>query len=425
MRKIVKDSATLIGGNVWAQAISLLAYVLLTRIFTPDQFGIYNVFYSYIEVLIILSTCKYEMAVVRADTDREATAVARFALRLNTWVSLFLITAIGVLLLFHALPGKSNTLGLIALLIPVMVFFCGTTRVYAALFNRFKDFRPIAVSEVVTATSGILFKIGLGLLQLTELALGKVCGLLGLPLGTVLGKMAGNINYLVRLKTLSLPKDVGREERRQAAAKHRNFALYTMPKDLVNSFSYNLPLLWLALYFDKAEVGLFALALTFCVRPVNVLNSAFERIFYVRTMEKVRNHQSVWPDLWRFVGGISAVALPLLVLVFAFAEPIFGFCFGERWTGCAFYVRCLLPWVFIMISSTSLSFIAGVFNKQRSEFFFFIVLLLLRVAAMLFGIGQHDFKIAILFFSLAGVAVSLALLLWYFILVGKYEKSIA
>ena len=126
MKKIVKDSATLIGGNVWAQGISLLAYVLLARLFTPDQFGIYNVFYSYIEVLIILSTCKYEMATVRADSDREAVAVSRFALRLNAWVSCLLLALIGVLLACHALPGRGDGAGAHRAAHPVMVFFCGT-----------------------------------------------------------------------------------------------------------------------------------------------------------------------------------------------------------------------------------------------------------------------------------------------------------
>lgn len=419
----MKDSATLIGGNVWGQLISLLAYLLLTRLFTPDQFGIYNVFYSYIEVLIILSTCKYEMAVVRADTDREATAVARLALRLNAWLSCLLITLIGILLAFHALPGKSNALGLIALLIPVMVFFCGTTRVYAALFNRFQRFRPIAVSEVVTATSGVLIKIALGLWQLAGTAAGRVCGVLGLPLGTVLGKMAGNVNYLVRMKSLSLPQHITRRERTAAARKHRNFPLFTMPKELVNSFSYNLPLLWLALYFDKAEAGLFALALTFCVRPVNVLNSAFERIFYARTMEHVRHRQPVWPDVWRLVGGLSAIALPIVAAAGLFAEPIFGFCFGARWTGCAFYVRCLLPWAFVMLSSSSLSFLASVFNRQRDEFLIFLLLLLLRAAAIYIGIVRHDFHLAVFLFALASAVVSMGLLVWYLCLVRRYERQ--
>lgn len=418
----MKDAATLVGGNVWAQAIAMLSYLLLARLFTPHQFGIYNIFYSYIEVLIIVSTCKYEMAVVRADSDREAVAVSQFALRLNAVVSIVLLTAIALLVALDALPGKSGTLGLLALLIPVMVFFCGTTRVYAGLFNRFRLFRPIAVSEMVTATGAALLKVMFGLLQRLSAAMSSVFGLLGLPLGTVLGKIAGNINYVVRLRRLSLPKDITREERRAAAVTHRNFPLYTMPKDWINTFSYNLPLLWMALYFDKAEVGLFAMALTFCLSPVNILNNALERIFYVRVMDNVRSGKTVWPYMWRVAGGLSAAALPAVVLLFFFAEPLCVLLFGSKWTGCGFYMRCLLPWAFVVLSANSVGFLANVFNRQRTEFLFFLVLLVLRVVSLLYGMGHHDFQAGILLFSIVSAAVFLCLLAWYLLLALRYER---
>ena len=74
---IVGEAATLVSGNVLAQVISVLAYLLLTRIFSPSDFALFNIFYSYIEVLIIFSTCKYELAVMVADDEAESAAMAR------------------------------------------------------------------------------------------------------------------------------------------------------------------------------------------------------------------------------------------------------------------------------------------------------------------------------------------------------------
>ena len=102
---ILREAATLVSGNILAQLIALAAYFVLTRIYSPDDYGLFNIFYSYIEVLIILSTCKYELAVVVAYDDREAAAVSRFALRLNTLVSPGRLTRALVLWLTGALPG--------------------------------------------------------------------------------------------------------------------------------------------------------------------------------------------------------------------------------------------------------------------------------------------------------------------------------
>lgn len=404
--------ATLLSGSVLAQLIVLLAYPVVTRLFSPQDFGLFNVFYSYIEVLIILSTCKYELAIPMADDDIEAKAVTRLALAINTLVSVALLLVITVLLVFNALPGESNALGCIALLIPFMVFFSGTSRIYSFLFNRYKQFHPIAASDVVCASSGSLLKIALGVLA----SLWSVLSQWGLPLATVLGQAAANVNYLVRMRKLpthGLRNPDGASLKR-VARKFVNFPCFTAPKDFVSSFSYNLPFLWLAAYFDKAEVGLFALALTFTFRPANIVNTAMERVLYVRTVERVRNHQPVMRDLARFVGYINLVAVPVCLLLFFFAEPLFGFFFGDRWSGCGYYVRCLIPWTFVVLTASSLSFIPNIFSTQGKEFVFYLVLLVLRIVALWVGIVQQDFQLAILLFSIAGAVVSLLLTVWYF-----------
>ena len=140
--RFIKDSGTLVSGQVAAQLIAFAAYPLLTRLFTPDDFGLYNVFYSYIEVFIILSTGKYELSIVAAKSDVEANAIARMTLRINTCVSLLLLTVVLALTLAGVRLGP--LVPSLALLIPFMVFFCGTTRVYSFLCNRGKRYRTIA-----------------------------------------------------------------------------------------------------------------------------------------------------------------------------------------------------------------------------------------------------------------------------------------
>ncbi len=409
---IAKEMGTLVSGNVLAQVITLAAYFILTRIYSTEDYGLFSIFYSYIEVLIILSTCKYELAIVAADTDHEADALAHFTLRLNTTVSLVLLTVALVLWLTGLLPGNFSQLGWMVLLIPPMVFFCGTSRVYSFLFNRDHRYRTMALSETVNAAAGALIKIGLGLLGVLQA---------GLPVGTVAGRAVGNIVYRLKMKQLG---KVSRAEQREAAAKHHNFPRYVATKDFVNSFSSNLPFLWLALYFDSAEVGLFALALTFTFRPVNILNVAFEQVLYARTAEGVREKRNVGRMIRRFLLVLNAVAIPLFVLAWFVAEPVFAFCFGGRWSGCGVYVQALLPWVFLMLSSTSLMFVSNVFGTQRTEFGFYLVLLVLRVAAIAVGIHSGSFLLGIRLYAAAGALVAASLLVWYLWQVRRYERCI-
>jgi len=421
--KIVRDGIALLSGNVWAQGITFAAYLVLVRLFSPDDIGLYNIFYSYIDILIIVSTCRYELATVIADNDREASAVSRLAFRINVYFSLFLALALLALcLLEHAIPSFSTGLNYqLALLVPPMVFFCGTTRVYAAIFNRLYKFKGIALSEIIGSSSAALLKVLFGLPRLA----GSLLHNIGLPLGTVLGKAMANINYLLGVRRLVLPSDITTEERRATARRFRNFPLYNMPKELVNSISYNLPFIWMALYFDKAEVGLFALALTFTFRPANILNTVFEKLLYVRISDKVHKHMTIRNDISRFVKILNVILIPIFTIAFIWGDDIFSFVFGERWRNCGYYLRCMLPWVFVMLSSSSLAFLANIFSRQRTEFIFYLLLFALRIASILIGITANSFRLGIALFATSGTLVSIATLTWYLLLVRRYEHSTA
>ena len=414
--RFVRNSGTLLSGSVVAQGITFVAYLLLSRLYLPADFGLYNIFYSYIEVLIILSTCKYEMAIVKADSEAEAAALTRFSLRLNAAVSAVILVATVVLSLLRveAVPLPP----LLLLLIPLMVFFCGTTRVYTFAFDRYSHFRQIAAAEVVTSLSGTLLKVAFGLLA----AVGQFFHLVGLPLGTILGKVAGNVYY--RAGVRRLPSVTPATPLRPLLRKHRNFPLYSMPRELVSSFSANLPFMWLGLYFDNALLGLFSLAYTFTMRPVNILANTFEKVFYPSAKEKTDLHQPLGRDLSRFLLTLTAVVLPVLLVAFFFAEPLFTFLFGPKWIGTGYYVRCLVPWIGVLLLTNSLAFVPNVFATQRTDFLFQLVQLLFRVAALAIGLSRGDFALAVLCFCAVSTAVQLCQLGWYLYQVRQYDKKL-
>ena len=142
----------------------------------------------------------------------------------------------------------------------------------------------------------------------------------------------------------------------------------------------------------------------------------------MRVAEKVRAHQTIRADIVRFFKYVNIVALPLFVAAFFWGDSLLGFLFGGRWADSGYYLRCLLPWVYVMLTSSSLMFMSSVFGRQRTEFGFYLVLLLLVVAVVV-GICSGNFRLAILLFSMAGMAVSAALLVWYFRLMAHYENK--
>ena len=412
----IRNSGTLLTGNVVAQGLAFLAYLLLLRLFTPDDFGLCNVFFSYTEVLIILSTCKYEMAIVVAPDDNEASLLARLAFRLNALLTLLLFAVAAVM----ALTGVtlSNLPAILLLLLPLLVYFTGTYRIYVFLCNRHKEYRALALGEVVSVSGGTVTRILFGLLA----PMLNLFHTIGLPLGSVLGKMAGHayLHHVVCRKNHYYHPTAA--PLRPIARKYINFARYVMPRELVSSFSANLPLMWLSLYFDKPLLGLFSLALTFTQRPAGILANTFEKVLYQSSSVTVQQQLPLRRNILRFAlllgVGVAAVA----AVVFLFAEPLFVLLFGGQWVGTGYYVRCLLPWMSILVISNSLSFISSIFGTQRVDFILQVVQLLLRAVALYAGIRQGDFQLAVLLFCIVSAVVQAVQLGWYLYQVHRYEQ---
>ena len=414
----IRNSGTLLTGNVVAQGLAFLAYLLLLRLFTPDDFGLCNVFFSYTEVLIILSTCKYEMAIVVAPDDNEASLLARLAFRLNALLTLLLFAVAAVM----ALTGVtlSNLPAILLLLLPLLVYFTGTYRIYVFLCNRHKEYRALALGEVVSVSGGTVTRILFGLLAPVL----NLFHTIGLPLGSVLGKMAGHayLHHVVCRKNHYYHPTAA--PLRPIARKYINFARYVMPRELVSSFSANLPLMWLSLYFDKPLLGLFSLALTFTQRPAGVLANTFEKVLYQNITAKVQSHLPLRRDVGRFVLLLGSGILLVGPLIFLFAEPVFVFLFGNQWVGTGYYVRCLLPWMAILVVSNSLSFVGNIFSTQRVDFILQVVQLLLRAAALLIGITLSDFQLAILLFAVVSALIAVVQLGWYLYQIHRYDHNL-
>jgi len=412
----IRNSGTLLTGNVVAQGLAFLAYLLLLRLFTPDDFGLCNVFFSYTEVLIILSTCKYEMAIVVAPDDNEASLLARLAFRLNALLTLLLFAVAAVM----ALTGVtlSNLPAILLLLLPLLVYFTGTYRIYVFLCNRHKEYRALALGEVVSVSGGTVTRILFGLLA----PMLNLFHTIGLPLGSVLGKMAGHayLHHVVCRKNHYYHPTAA--PLRPIARKYINFARYVMPRELVSSFSANLPLMWLSLYFDKPLLGLFSLALTFTQRPAGILANTFEKVLYQSSSVTVQQQLPLRRNILRFAFLLGVGVLAVAAVVFLFAEPLFVLLFGGQWVGTGYYVRCLLPWMSILVISNSLSFVSSIFGTQRVDFILQVVQLLLRAVALYIGIRQGDFQLAVLLFCIVSAVVQAVQLVWYLYQVHRYEQ---
>ena len=144
----LKNVITLLSGTVLAQAIPILISPILTRIYSPEEIGVYTIFFSTVNILAILSTARLEQAILIPKHKKDSYNLVRLSLVFSIIVSLFVLL---VLLIFKNKIG--NFLGLSSLsnwilLIPFTSFFLAAFQTYNYWLNRNDNYLSISKGKV-------------------------------------------------------------------------------------------------------------------------------------------------------------------------------------------------------------------------------------------------------------------------------------
>ena len=116
LRNVVK----LVSATGIAQVIQLLATPVLTRIYSPDEFASYQLFYSIASVISVVATFRYELAIVIPKDEIDAKSIVSGSLLINTGLSVLTL-----LLLSIVDFAKESDLPNYFYLLPLYVFSAG------------------------------------------------------------------------------------------------------------------------------------------------------------------------------------------------------------------------------------------------------------------------------------------------------------
>ena len=70
--EFVRNALILISGTSFAQGFAIAIYLILTRIYTPEDFGLFALYMSILSITMIFSTAKYELSIMLPDNDEDA-----------------------------------------------------------------------------------------------------------------------------------------------------------------------------------------------------------------------------------------------------------------------------------------------------------------------------------------------------------------
>lgn len=388
--------ATLLSGTAIALLLSYLAQPILTRLYLPESFGLFDTFVSFLGILIPFASLRYEDAIMLPEREKEARDVMRLSVLLVFIASLL---SIGFWLMgpsINRLFG-SEKLSSWLVLLPIAMLVLRMAKLGELWLTRQKTFKTIASGQVAQAGVTVTLRIALG--DITRA---------GSPFGLLFGYLAGlataSIWYAARILRTSKSwfTDTNIWDGIKAAAiRYRRFPVFSMPSTLLSALLARLPVILLLFYFNETTVGYFGRAFALFAVPLSLVGNAISQVFFVEGAEA--NRTDSLAELTRSVHArlIMLGMFPTLALMLA-GPDVFGFIFGETWRTAGIYLQILAPWFFLASVASPLTRVFDLLEAQRIDLGVSMFMFLLQTTLLIAGGLTGDIYICLLALSLGG-----------------------
>src|SRR5690606_26947217 len=136
---------------------------------------------------------------------------------------------------------------------------------------------------------------------------------------------------------LPRPRDLAHAWRR-----YRRFPLVASWAALLNVLGQQAPFLVLLTYYGQATLGLIGVTTRVLTAPATLIGQAVSRAFQGGGSDAIRlGTKPLRPILRTNVKALSAISLPIAIVLAAFSPPLFSFVLGAEWREAGVYAQIL------------------------------------------------------------------------------------
>jgi O-antigen/teichoic acid export membrane protein len=408
---------TLMTGTTIAQALPIAISPILTRIYTPEDFGIYALYVSVVTLGAVISSLKYETSVMLPKKDSDAINLLTLSMAVTALISVF--TLVLIVLLDEKIVGAigkpeiSNWL----YFIPFGIFLTGIYQCFAAWSNRKKHYRLLSACAVTRSSTMVTVNLGAGALT---------TGTGGLIMGHLIGQMISsfiiikkNTGHLVKNhKSIRLNKIIA------LAKKYKKIPLIMFPNALIDATRINGLILLIINYFSEAVLGQFSLAWKVTYTPMSIVGNSISQVFF---QKMAHTEKYLLADLIRkLLTKAILISAPIYLALYFLAPHVFGFIFGRDWTLAGDIVSVLSPWLFLSFISSPLSNVFLILNRQEIIFPISLLYMLVPLIEVILFYDMGFLKmLSIISWSMCGLLIFLIMVVVYLANQHKRTEQIA
>ena len=397
---------TLFSGTLIAQVIPLAISPILTRMYTPESFGVLAFILGLTMIFVSFFNGRYDAAIIVPKESSEAFSLFKLAMYLP-----FIMAAIVCGILWVMPQEMIAAFGIEAYLlfiIPVLATLFTSYMAFDFVLNRKKLYKKMSKLVILRVLFVATFQIILGFLFDEGLVFGLVLGML-------IVLIFGAISVYPHIKNQEASSMLT-----QTAKKYKNYPMYYMPHTFFNTLSNNIPMLLLPYLFTLSVAGFYMMALKVFYTPFSMLGTSIEKVFRKQIIDMLHDKKEIGSQVEKMLYKIVAVSLIPFALLVWWAPSIFSLVLGNIWTEVGIYVQILSPWIYMTFIVSVFIGIPIVLEEQKKSLVIEVVYFVLRTAGLVVGaVIYEDIYMALALYTLGGVVVVGYNLFWIYHLAQK------
>ncbi|MDO6563999.1 oligosaccharide flippase family protein [Amphritea sp. 1_MG-2023] len=350
-----RNVLTLITGASIAQAIPIAISPILTRIYTPEDFGILSLFATISAVFGSIVNGRYELAIMLPKKDSDA---------INLLVLGFAICAVISFLLgfivFFLNENIRNLLGNQEIefwlyFVPVAVFLTGVFNLlnYYNVRNKYyKDIRNAAVSKSIV---GAASQLSIGVLK---------GGVVGLITGQLLSQLVANSRLIKNLGRKKIAVSVNKIKIIALAKKYKDFPRFTLWAGLFNTLSQNINNVIISMFYGLSTLGYYSFTERVLGMPASLIGSAIGKVYFQEASKEQQETGSAYNSFISASKKLVLIGLPFYFVLYFVVEDIFYYVFGSDWLVAGSYAKIMVPFFMVRFVVSPLT-VTNQINKKN------------------------------------------------------------
>lgn len=348
-----RNVGTLFTGNGISMAVNLLALPVLSRLYTPEEFGSVALYVAIAQLVAVFVSGRYDYALMIPRKSGEALKVALSGVVLSFYmtilVSVVLYFSYDRLLALFPNP----TFAKLIWMLPIFGFMLSVRQILGMWFSRKSRFRFTSQSKVLQTivSNGVRMPRSL-----------YANGVVGLWLGFVVSEVVALAQgvFFFWKHDYRLLRATSMSDFKETLVKYASFPMFSMPISFLNSISSNLLIYAFSFTFSASIVGIYERFSKMVSIPLDMVSSSFSIVFF-QEMASVSSKQRFYRRAYIFsllLGGL--MNLPVVL----WGPEIFSFVLGAEWLFAGEMARYLAPLMVFGFATRCISTTFSTINKN-------------------------------------------------------------